>query len=115
MELLLIVVGLVLLGLAAARFGQDSREPGEVGAPWHTWRDARALPDPAGLDVEATFRLEELRAVAARERLLRPAGTAALPVRQLSAHQAAVAWLGAALVRVGERLQGYGRAASSGC
>jgi hypothetical protein len=112
-ELLLIVAGLILLGLAAARFGQDSREP-EAGAPWHSWRDSRALASPLGVDPEMAFRLGELHATAARERLLRPVGTGPRAAWRLTAHRAVVAWLGASLVRVGERLQDYGRTAAPG-
>ena len=71
MELLLITAGLALLGVAAARFGQDSREL-ESGAPWHTWRDALALSGPVGVDPAAVLRVEEMRATGARERMLRP-------------------------------------------
>src|SRR5438094_10549572 len=106
MELLLIVAGLSLLGLAAVRFGRDSRELDAAGS-WHTWRDSCALPDPTGLDLETAYRLGELRATAARERLLRPAVTSASPVGLAAIHRTAVAWLGATLVRVGERLQAY--------
>ena len=123
MELLLIVAGLVLLGLAAVRFGHDSRELGGAG-PWHSWREAAArsragasalaLSDPSGLGAEAAFRVDELRLAAARERLLKPVGTAAPSIRSAGAHRAAVAWLGAAMVRAGERLQSYGRTAAPG-
>jgi hypothetical protein len=123
MELLLIVAGLALLGLAAVRFGHDSRELDGAG-PWHSWREvsarsragagALALPDPSGLDIEAAFRVDELRLAAARERLLKPAETTAPSIRSPSAHRAAVAWLGAAMVRAGERLQSYGRTAAPG-
>src|SRR5262245_45313107 len=111
--MLLIVAGLVLLGLAAARFGHDSREPVH-GAPWHTWRDSLVLPSPVGVEPEAAWRLDALRASAARERLLhpRPVGRPSAPA--LGRHRAAAAWVGAALVRAGERLQDYGRAAAPG-
>jgi hypothetical protein len=117
MELLLIVGGLALLGLASVRFGHDSREL-EGAAPWHSWRDevARGRAGvPAQLDwtvVEAAYRSEELRLVAARERMVRP--RRASVVRGLGAHRAAIGWVGAAMVRAGERLQSYGRRAAPG-
>jgi len=121
MDLLLIVAGLALLGLAALRFGQDSRDL-EGAAPWHSWRESAlrsragvASPaEPLGIDLEAAYRLESLRVTAARERLLRPARPSTRPRAALGAHRAAVAWLGALLVRAGQRLQSYGRTAAPG-
>jgi hypothetical protein len=113
MDLLLIVAGLAALGLAARRFGQDSRDLDGAG-PWHSWRElALRTPvpaDPLGVDVEATYRVEQLRATGARERLVRPAGRRSRSPAG-AGYRSAVGWLGAALVRVGERLQSYGRTA----
>jgi hypothetical protein len=122
-ELLLIVGGLSLLALAASRYGQDSRALGEAG-PWHTWRDlarrgqagavAPAIPDPLGISLAVTLRADELRAEAARERLLRGPSPARRPAATVGRHRLAAARVGSALVRVGERLQSYGSAAAPG-
>src|SRR5262245_8802194 len=105
MELFVIVAGMALLGLAALRYGQDSRDLDGAG-PWHTWRDvarrnpigASSAADPVG--VELTFRVRELHTTAAREALLRSRPPAAVGAA-VAPHRAAVAWLGAALVRLG--------------
>jgi hypothetical protein len=118
MELVAFVGALAALGVLALCFGADSRDLAG-GGPWHNWREAAAtrgiavasMVDPSGTGVEASHRVGELRATAARERLLRrPAAVRLGP----APHRAALGWAGARLVRVGRRLESYGEASRTG-
>ena len=124
MELLVFVGALAALGLLAARFGHDSRDFARGGA-WHTWQRSRAAEgselwgcvDVSGVGLEAGYRIGELRAAAAQAQRLRP-GTAVAPSGAVVGGGSAArrplrpvaAMAGAVLVRVGQRLQAYGRA-----
>ena len=82
MELLAIVVGLVLVGVAAARYGRETRDLDATGT-WHTWREdalrrglagpGPVMADPLGVGLETALRVGELRADASRQLCQGPA------------------------------------------